>query len=251
MFSKVVVVVLAMLGGTILGAPSSTTPTDERRQVVQYLNCSILTGNSIEISNTEFIEIESPCKIRASKIVLNNNVFPTFEKQLDISAENITIINNLFYGSQQDHRIVGNQIYLSTNVYVGQHQIHEVVGINVMVINNIYDGDYRVVKLMGNTFTETHNIYAGNSVSHNMTASRAEELFEEYSLELSSYLKYVALKSITAIQTNNYYIDTHFNELPSGSVVTYLARVFSGIKIFRKFDATISEQIRELYEQNF
>nr|ABK57051.1 EP1-like protein [Glyptapanteles indiensis] len=251
MFSKVVVFVLATLIGTILGAASPTTQVDkEKRQVVQYLNCSVLTGNRIVISNTEFNDIESPCRINVSEIVLNNNVFPTFEKQFDISAENVTIINNLFYGSQQDHRIVGNQINLSRNIYAGQHQIHEVAGTSVMVAVNLYDGDYQVVKLMGNTIMEAGNKHTGNLVSHNLTAVTTEELFKEYSFELPSYLKNTVLESKAAMVTDNEFGGTHTNSLPSGSIVKYLLRVFSGLKIFRNFDAPILRQMSELYDQN-
>ncbi|ABK63326.1 hypothetical protein [Cotesia plutellae polydnavirus] len=260
MFGKVVFVLAALIATSLGRVTESVThpvtqsiplPTEhlpENHKVVHMLNCSSLTGNKIELKDTEFRAIEYPCKLRASEVVLKNNLFWSAESNFEIFAVNVTIEHNGFFGSEQDHRINAYQVDIKDNLYIGQHQIHEIFGPNIMRARNLYDGDFQVHHLTGQNIMDTESIINGKYWSHkNLPMTRiVQNRRKTLSDKLSRPMNKVVQLPLNVFQKANRFGGVQRNTLPSGSGVRHL---LNGLKNRGNPQALIVKEIVELYDR--
>ncbi|CAD6243360.1 GSCOCT00013044001.2-RA-CDS [Cotesia congregata] len=220
--------------------PPSTEQFPQNHKIVLMLNCSSLTGNKIELIDTEFRAIERPCRLRAPEVLLKNNLFWSSESNFEILADNVTIEHNGFFGSEQDHRISAYEVKMIDNVYIGQHQIHEIYGPNIMKSRNVYDGNFQVHHITGRNIMENKEIIRGMYWSH-----RKSPMIQIVPGKGSGAIKKFVTLPMNVIETGNNFGGIHRNKLPSGSGLRHL---LNGLKNRRNPNAPIVRQIVDLYD---
>ncbi|CAG5092156.1 Protein of unknown function [Cotesia congregata] len=206
MVDKVIYIALFALIGT------SLKTSLQERVIIDRLDCSSLTADSVIIKNSEFLAVDNPCNIRAKNILLSNNKFPNSPQAFNINGTNVILEDNVFSGKRQDNYIVSQNLMLQNNKFEGELQIFEVTGIKVYLQNNTHRSNFLVYQVTGvQTLIESNNInsnYLALPNFYGVSEMNKEHLFRIFNINkiIKNYVLFTQMENNSRylIEPSNY-----------------------------------------------
>nr|QZB49169.1 EP-like protein [Cotesia vestalis bracovirus] len=233
MFNKVVfIALLALIGiSSVVRAQLKIETMEQQQRIVEFLNCSDLSQEEISLSDTIYVDVESPCNLKAPFIALVNNVFLGSQHVFNINGSEVILTGNKFFGTEQEYYIRGMNVFSYKNLYEGQLQAHRVLGIRIQMFEDVYDGNRQIheilgleIKLISNEFRGIQYAFLEQKlpVDNFLSDSRIDD---ELKNEVSSY----KLKNYACLSIDNKWGLAHTNNLPNGTYERFIQNVMPRI----------------------
>ncbi|AAV98004.1 hypothetical protein ORF3001 [Cotesia plutellae polydnavirus] len=234
MFNKVVFIALfALIGISFVRAQLHIEIMEQQQRIVKFLNCSDLSQKEISLSDTIYVDVESPCNLKAPVVSLMNNVFLGSQHVFNINGTEVILTGNKFFGTEQEYYIRGMNVFSYKNLYEGQLQAHQVLGIRIQMFEDVYDGNHQIheilgleIKLISNEFRGIHYAFLEQKlpVDNFLSDSRIDD-------ELKNEVSSSKLKDYIGLSINNKWGLPHTNNLSNGNYERFIQNVMPRLSL--------------------